>query len=56
MHVSTNYSEEAKPWGDTCLVAKKEKLNNEINNGLEKRINNLEDKMDRILTYMENES
>ena len=53
LHVSTNYSEEAKPWCDTCLVAKKELFNEEINNGLEKRINELEDKIDKILMHIE---
>lgn len=54
LHVSTNYSEEAKPWCDTCLVAKKEKFNEDVNNELEKRINNLEEKLDKILMSIGN--
>lgn len=49
LHVSTNYSEEAKPWCDSCLVAKKPDSNIEDFVELEDRINNVENKLDEIL-------
>ena len=47
IHVSTNA--DAKPWCDTCLVAKK--TGSLVNSGdnLERRMNNLENKLDAIL-------
>lgn len=49
LHVSTNYSNEAKPWCDTCLVAKKPDFH--VNDFIElnNRITNLESKLDMIL-------
>lgn len=49
LHVSTNYSDEAKPWCDSCLVAKKQDLNIKNFTELENRINNVESKLDEIL-------
>ena len=49
LHVSTNYGDYAKPWADSCLVAKKPYAYKEMNEELENRINNLEDKLDQIL-------
>ena len=50
LHVSTNYSDEAKPWCDSCLVAKKPNSNsNKDFVVLENRINNVENKLDEIL-------
>ena len=49
LHVSTNHSKEAKPWCDTCLVAKKEISFNKKNNDVEKRIENLDSKLNEIL-------
>lgn len=49
LHVSTNYSEEAKPWADTCLVAKKENSVNNVYNDVEKRMGDLESRLDEIL-------
>lgn len=47
IHVSTNA--DAKPWCDTCLVAKK--TGSLVNSGdnLERRMDNLENKLDAIL-------
>lgn len=50
LHVSTNYSDEAKPWCDSCLVAKKPSSN--VVFEVENRINNLENKLDEILKVM----
>lgn len=48
LHVSTNNSEDAKPWCDTCLIAKKEGvLETSVN--LEERVNNLEKKINDLL-------
>lgn len=49
LHVSTNYSDEAKPWCDSCLVAKKPNLNIENFVELNDRINVMENKFDEIL-------
>lgn len=49
LHVSTNYSKEAKPWCDTCLIAKKPAQNNKNNIKLEKRINLLEKEINEII-------
>ena len=49
LHVSTNYSDDAKPWCDSCLVAKKPNSNNGDFVELENRINNVENKLDEIL-------
>lgn len=49
IHVSTNIDKEAKPWCDTCLVAKK--FDNSVNTkDLEKRITSLEKKLDNIIS------
>ena len=50
LHVSTNNSDEAKPWCDTCLVAKKyDGSLNEVNDSVEKKIKDLNIKLDEIL-------
>lgn len=50
IHVSVNNSEEADPWHDTCLVARKAgSISQENTEELENRINNLEGKLDSIL-------
>ena len=49
LHVSTNYSDEAKPWCDSCLVAKKPNSNINYFIELENRVNNVEIKLDEIL-------
>ena len=49
LHVSTNYSKESKPWCDTCLVAKKDVSFNKVDNTIEKRIENLDSKLNEIL-------
>ncbi|SDA61822.1 methyltransferase domain-containing protein [Methanobrevibacter millerae] len=50
LHVSTNHADEAKPWYDTCLVAKKPDsyINDFIE--LDNRISNIESKLDMILS------
>lgn len=50
LYVSTNISDEAKPWCDTCLIAKKP--NSHVNEfrELDSRLINLENKLDKILT------
>lgn len=48
LHVSTNNSEDAKPWCDSCLIAKKEGvLDSSVN--LEERVINLEKKINDLL-------
>lgn len=49
LNVSTNYSDEAKPWCDTCLVAKKSNSHSENFTELESRISTVESKLDEIL-------
>lgn len=49
LHVSTNISDEAKPWYDCCLVAKKPNYNIEDFVELENRISDVENKLDEIL-------
>lgn len=50
LHASVDERNEAKPWNDACLVAHKEgAMQNENNQDLENRINNLEGKLDSIL-------
>lgn len=49
LHVSTNYSDEAKPWCDSCLVAKKPDPNKKRLDELENKINNMENKLNEIL-------
>ena len=49
IHVSTNNSEEANPWHDTCLVAKKKKTPDIPSTNLDDRIINLENKIDEII-------
>lgn len=50
LHVSTNFN--AKPWCDSCLVAKKSGVLG--GNELEQRMNNLEKKVDTILNIINN--
>lgn len=47
LHVSTDYSKKAKPWCDTCLIAKKHANENDIK--LEKRIESLEKEINDII-------
>ena len=47
LHVSTNA--DAKPWFDSCLVAKKAGTLATSTDDIEKRMNNLENKLDAIL-------
>ena len=55
LHASVDTKEEAKPWNDACLVAKK---GGSIAAGntteLESRVNNLESKLDTILEAIQN--
>ena len=52
IHASTNNSDEAKPWYDTCLVAYKN-VDGEVNtHKLENMMNNLENKLDNILNVI----
>lgn len=53
LHISTNDSEEAKPWYDTCLVAKKQGNLNSDSAELEQKINNLEHKIEVILNNID---
>ena len=54
LHVSTNYSDEAKPWCDSCLVAKKVDPKIKDFSELENRVNALEFKLDEILKIIKN--
>ena len=54
LHVSTNYSDEAKPWCDSCLVAKKPDTNIKDFAELENRIIIIENKLDEIIKLLEN--
>ena len=56
LHVSTNYSDEAKPWCDSCLVAKKPDPNKNQLIELENRIENVENKLDEILKIIKKDS
>ena len=47
LHVSTN--DDAKPWCDSCLVAKKSGVLTTNTENIEIRMNNLENKLDAIL-------
>ncbi|MBQ6099355.1 MAG: class I SAM-dependent methyltransferase [Methanobrevibacter sp.] len=50
LHASVDEREEAKPWNDACLVARKAgQLTTEDTKELEDRMNNLEGKLDSIL-------
>lgn len=49
LHVSTNSDDDAKPWCDTCLIAKKPHTYVELTDKLNKRIDDLENKLDQIL-------
>ena len=50
LHASVNDTDEAKPWHDACLVARKAGTSSPENTQeLENRINNLEGKLDAIL-------
>lgn len=53
LHVSTNNSEESKPWFDTCLVAKKPGTLNSNSEELEEKINDLEHKLEVILNNVD---
>jgi len=53
LHASVDEREEAKPWNDACLVAHKTgAITSESTEKLEKRINNLESKLDNILEVL----
>ena len=52
LHVSTNV--DAKPWCDSCLVAKKAGVLTTSTDDIEKRMNNLENKLDAILNSIKN--
>lgn len=52
LHVSTNYSDEAKPWCDSCLVAKKPDINFKDFAELENRINSVENRLDEIFNII----
>lgn len=52
LDVSTNV--DAKPWCDTCLVAKKEGSLRSGDEDLEKRMRNLENKLDVVLNSIKN--
>ena len=55
LHTSTNTSNESKPWFDSCLVARKPGIFvNVQKRDLEKRMNNLENKLDTILNKIKN--
>ena len=57
VHASVDTKEEAKPWYDACLVAKKEGslvAVAEDTKELESRVNNLESKLDTILEAIQN--
>lgn len=49
LHVSTNYSDAAKPWCDSCLVAKKPSSDIDYFIELDNRLINVENKLDEIL-------
>lgn len=49
LHVSTNKSDEAKPWNDTCLIAQKRDSFNHPNSDINERISLLENKMDDLI-------
>lgn len=51
LHASTNISEEAKPWCDSCLVAKKPGVL-DSSNDLEKRVDNLEKKIEELINLV----
>lgn len=52
LHVSTN--DDAKPWCDSCLVAKKSGVLTTNTENIEIRMNNLENKLDAILDSIRN--
>ena len=55
LHASVDNREEAKPWHDACLVAKKDdSISSENTKELESRVNNLEGKLDTILEAIKN--
>jgi len=54
LHTSVDARKEANPWNDACLVARKTSLSqNGESKELEKRINNLEGKLDSILQVIQ---
>lgn len=56
IHASVDNREETKPWYDSCLVAHKrgDSLSTKDTLELEERINNLEGKLDNILSALKN--
>lgn len=52
LHASTN--QDAKPWCDSCLVAKKAGNLSSSSNEIDRRITNLENKLDAILEALNN--
>ena len=55
LHASTDNRESANPWNDTCLVAKKYgSLSTDNAQKLENRMTHLENKLDTILTKIQN--
>ena len=52
LHASTNA--DAKPWCDSCLVAKKEGVLATSTDDIERRMDNLENKLDAILDSIKN--
>lgn len=53
LHVSTNTSEESKPWCDSCLIAKKPGILDNSKD-LEKRVDNLENKIEELINLIKN--
>lgn len=55
IHASVDTREEAAPWNDACLIARKSGFSQiEETKELEDRINNLEGKLDNILSAIQN--
>lgn len=55
LHASVDSREEAKPWYDACLIAHKSgSVITEDTRELENRMNNLEEKLDTILSALQN--
>lgn len=55
IHASVDSREEAKPWYDACLVARKSDfLGFDDTRDLESRMNNLEEKLDKIINSIQN--
>lgn len=49
IHASINNDENAKPWSDACLIAKKQGVLNSNSDNLENRVNILENKLSQLL-------